>query len=239
MNQSLLNLVEKIWYYLNMHQKINKADIALVCGGHDIGVARKAAQLYKDGYVRLILASGGIIRKIYTENRDVVQALEADIIGSIIKKEGVPVNSILYEKQSKNTGENLDFSLNILKKNNYKINRIILIQKPYAERRLWCLAKKRWPEMEITVTSENITMHDYFRTGIPEKKIISMMVGEVQRLMYSPLFGWIDSIEIPADIIEAYSNLCRLGYTERLMSDEVISQCLAGTQSNISINFDK
>lgn len=116
MNQSLLNLVEKIWYYLNMHQKINKADIALVCGGHDIGVARKAAQLYKDGYVRLILASGGIIRKIYTENRDVVQALEADIIGSIIKKEGVPVNSILYEKQSKNTGENLDFSLNILKK---------------------------------------------------------------------------------------------------------------------------
>ena len=84
--------------------------------------------------------------------------------------------------------------------------------------------------------SEKTTFQNYFKSDIPEKKIISMMVGEIQRLIYSPQFGWIDQVDIPQDVLISYRKLCDLGYTERLMSNDVIQKCMNGTQDNVSIN---
>ena len=56
------------------------------------------------------------------------------------------------------------------------------------------------------------------------------------RSIFSPQFGWIDPVDVPKYVLDAYNNLCQLGYTERLMSEDVIQKCLQGTQDNISIN---
>ena len=222
-----------LWNYLLLHHEIKPSDIILVCGGHDVGVAKEAVRLYKNNFASKIVVSGGITREIFGQSK---KALEADILGGLIMAEGVPESDILFEREAKNTGENLEFSEKILAKQGIKFSRVIMIQKPYAERRAWCLALKKWPNKEIIMDSEKTTFQNYFKSDIPEKKIISMMVGEIQRLIYSPQFGWIDQVDIPQDVLISYRKLCDLGYTERLMSNDVIQKCMNGTQDNVSIN---
>ena len=222
-----------LWDYLCVNHSLKVSDIILVCGGHDAGVAKEAARLYKEGYSSRIIVSGGITREIFGRSE---RALEADILGDIIIAEGVAKSDIFFEREAKNTGENLEYSENILSRAGFEFKSVILVQKPYAQRRTLCLALKKWPNRDILITSERKGLDEYFNSDIPEKKIVSMMVGEVQRLIYSPQFGWINSIVIPQEVICAYEELCVLGYTDRLMSDEVIQKCIKGTQDNISIN---
>lgn len=222
-----------LWDYLLLHHELKPADIILVCGGHDVGVAKEAVRLYKNNFAAKIVVSGGIIREIFGRSK---KALEADILGEMLIDNGVPKSDILFEREAKNTGENLEFSEKMLTEQGIKFNRVIMIQKPYAERRAWYLALKKWPNKEIIMDSEKTTFENYFKSDIPERKIISMMVGEIQRLIYSPKFGWINKVNIPEDVLIAYRELCNLGYTERLMSDDVIQKCINGTQDNVSIN---
>ena len=229
------NEISILWNYLCMGQKVKSADVILVCGGHDAGVARKAAKLYKENIAPIIVVSGGVYREVFGIEKKV---LEADILGKLVSDAGVPQQDILYERDSKNTGENLDYSIKLLAEKGYKFDKIVMIQKPYAERRALCLAKKRLPDKEITMTSESISREEYFNQDIPDTKIVSMMVGEVQRLIYSPKFGWIDKITIPDKVLQAYEVLCNAGYTSRLMSKEVIEKCMIGTQDNLSININ-
>lgn len=222
-----------LWDYLCMHQNMKKSDIILVCGGHDVGVAKEAARLYNENYAPKVIVSGGIVREIFGQSK---KALEADILGDLLVSYGVKKENIYYEREAKNTSENLELSEKLLNNEGILFNRVIMVQKPYAERRAMYLALKKWPNREIILTSEKTTFDNYFNSDIPERKIISMMVGEIQRLIFSPQFGWIDPVDIPQSVLDAYNSLCQLGYTERLMSDDVIQKCLQGTQDNISIN---
>lgn len=222
-----------LWNYLCLHQRIRKADIILVCGGHDVGVANETARLYKEKYAPRVIVSGGIVREIFGKSK---QALEADILGDLLISNGVKKEDILFEREAKNTGENLELSKRILDRAGISFNKVIMVHKPYAERRALSLALKKWPSCEITISSQKISFDEYFNSDIPERKIISMMVGEIQRLILSPQFGWIDPVDIPHCVIDAYNKLCNLGYTERLMSDEVIQKCVRGTQDNVSID---
>ena len=227
------NYCKILWDYLCINHSIEPSDIILVCGGHDIGVAKEAVRLYKEHYAPIIVVSGGITREIFGKNR---RALEADILGDLIIADGVAKSDVLLEREAKNTGENLEFSERLLTEQGITFNSVIMIQKPYAERRALCLALKKWPNRKIIMSSAETDFEQYFNSDIPERKIISMMVGEIQRLIYSPKFGWIDPIYIPSNVISSYKEFCRLGYTERLMSDEVIQKCIDGTQDNVSIN---
>ena len=224
---------EILWNYLCVNHSLKPSDLILVCGGHDVGVAKEAVRLYKEHYAPKIIVSGGITREIFGKSK---KALEADILGDLMISDGVAQSDIFFERKAKNTGENLEFSEKILVQQGIEFKRVIMIQKPYAERRALCLALKKWPNREIIMDSEKTNFEKYFNSDIPERKIISMMVGEIQRLVYSPQFGWIDPIDIPQDVLNAYKELCQLGYTERLMSDDVIQRCINGTQDNTSIN---
>jgi len=227
------NLCEILWNYLCMNQIIKQSDLILACGGHDSGVAFQAADLYRQNYAPLIAVSGGIVREVFGESE---KALEADILGDLINKNGVPKENIIFERQSKNTGENLEFTEKLMLQKGLNFTSVIIVQKPYAERRTWCLAKKKWPNKTIWMSSEKMSRQEYFALDIPTDKIIGMMVGEIQRLIYSPSFGWIDDVEIPPEVLEAYNELCNLGFIERLMTKEIIESCMKGTQNNLSIN---
>lgn len=222
-----------LWNYLNINNPIVPSDVIIICGGHDLSVAREAVRLYQKQFAPLIVVSGGIEREIFGKSK---KALEADFLGKIIIGDGVPAKDVIFEREAKNTGENLDYSEKLLDRLGIVFKSVIMIQKPYAGRRALYMAKKKWPSREIIIDSEKTTFEDYFNSDIPERKIINMMVGEIQRLIYSPKFGWMDAIEIPDDVLNSYKQLCIFGYTDRLMSDDVIRKCLNGTQDNISID---
>ena len=136
-------LIQIVWDYQLMHQELRTADAIVVLGSHDIQVGEYAAQLYLAGWAPLLVFSGGTGR--LTEGW---QKPEAEIFAEAAIRLGVPKEKILLEDKSTNTGENIQFTKALLDAENIVVQKIILVQKPYMERRAYATCKKQWPEVE-------------------------------------------------------------------------------------------
>lgn len=210
-------LAQKIWDYHHLNQDLKKTDLILVLGSHDIRVAQRGVELFLDGYAPLILFSGGF--GVYTKK--LWQETEADKFAKIAIKMGVPKDNVLIENKSTNTGENIKFSYQLLEEKNITAQSIILVQKPYMERRTYATFKKQWPkqEIKIVVTSPQISFEDY-----PEEngfntfdRVVNIMVGDLQRIKLYPQKGFQISQDIPNDVWEAGEKLIKLGYNKHLI----------------------
>ena len=87
-------------------------------------------ELYKAGLAPRLMFSGG--RGNFTRDWD---ETEADKFAAKAVEMGVPESDILVENESSNTGENIKFSHQILEQRNIVPDNVILVQKPFMERR--------------------------------------------------------------------------------------------------------
>ena len=151
-SSEVLALADVLWDYHHLHHQLEKADCILVLGSHDTRVAERGAELYLLGWAPLIVMSGGLGRltkESWTES-------EASLFARIAINKGVPEGAILIENQSTNTGENILFSQQLLKQQGLDPEKIILVQKPYMERRSFATFQKQWPGKKLIVTSPQI-----------------------------------------------------------------------------------
>jgi hypothetical protein len=212
------NLVKILWDYLLMKHQLIKADCILVLGSHDTRVAERGAQLFLDGWAPFLIFSGGLGRltdRIWTRP-------EAEIFAEIAVQMGVPKEKILLEDQSTNTGENITFTKKLLENKGLRFNKFIVVQKPYMERRAYTTVKKRWPEIEFVVTSPRMDFDEYCsgfadNAVITKEEIISVIVGDLQRLDVYGKRGYQIPQEIPENVWEAFESLVKLGYTRHLV----------------------
>jgi uncharacterized SAM-binding protein YcdF (DUF218 family) len=215
-SEEIDKLAKLIWDYHHIDHKLRKADCIFVLGSHDIRVAEYASDLFLQRYAPYIIFSGG--RGSLTIGT--FKKPEADIFSEIAIKKGIPRDKIIIENKSTNTGENIQFTKEILKKIGLDFNSFILIQKPYMERRTFATFKKNWPEKEFIVTSQPITFEDYPNNEISKEGVINIMVGDLQRIKVYPERGFQIFQEIPSNVWEAYEKLVRLGFTEHLVKDQ-------------------
>lgn len=206
-----------LWDYLCLHQTPKKSDCIVGFGCYNEDVARRAAQLYHQGLAPLILFTGGLGRNtssMWTES-------EASRFARIAMAEGVPEKDILTEEKSTNSAENLIFSRRILAERGLTHPRIIGVQKPYMERRLFAAFPVYWPEAEVTVTSWQQTYEQYLtglsRWGRTEEDTIHMIVGDFQRISAYADLGYQIRQPIPAEAAQAFRLLVALGYTKQLI----------------------
>jgi len=206
------SLAKKIWDYMHMNHRIEKADCILVLGSHDIRVAERGAQLFLEGWAPLIVFSGkrGALTQHWKRS-------EAEIFADVAIKMGVPKDKILLEKEATNTGENITLTRKLLKEKGIRADTLILVQKPYMERRTYATCKKFWPEVDIIVTSPQISFEKYPTAEISKEDIINIMVGDLQRIKEYPAKGFQIPQEIPEDVWSAYEKLVKLGYTKHLI----------------------
>ncbi len=108
-------LAKKIWDYMRMGHKLRKADAILVLGSHDIRVAERGAQLFLEGWAPLIIFSGGKGRLT-----EAWPKTEAETFAEIAVKMGVPEDKILIENKATNTGDNIQFTKDLLVKKGLK-----------------------------------------------------------------------------------------------------------------------
>ncbi|QVI23820.1 YdcF family protein [Nocardia tengchongensis] len=104
--------VEILWDYNQMHHTPRPVDvgIGLGLGGHDIGVATYAAELYHAGMFPLIVFTGANApTTIERFPRGEANHFREHAIGL-----GVPAEAILVEPKATNTGDNIDFSRALL-----------------------------------------------------------------------------------------------------------------------------
>ena len=211
--EEIISLAKKLWNYQHLNHTLEKTDCILVLGSHDTRVAERGAELYLQGWAPILIFSGGLGRltgDIWTET-------EADKFAAIAEKMGVPREAILTENRSTNTGENILFTQEMLKKKYIDPQSFIVVQKPYMERRTMATFKKHWPAKKLMVTSPQISFDKYPNEKIPLDKVIDIMVGDLQRIKIYPAKGFQIYQEIPADVWHAYERLVELGYNKHLI----------------------
>jgi uncharacterized SAM-binding protein YcdF (DUF218 family) len=208
-------LARIVWDYHQMHHQLEPADVILVLGSHDLRVAERGARVYLDGLApRLVMsgALGNLTRNLWDEP-------EAHKFAKIAREMGVPAAAILVEDRSTNTGENVQFTRDLLRQEGLDPERLILVQKPYMERRTYATFKKVWPEKEAVVTSPQLSFEDYSTDEISKDKVIHIMVGDLQRIRLYPARGFQIEQSIPSAVWDAFEQLVALGFTDNLIRD--------------------
>ncbi len=217
MNDRLRALVEKVWHYHQLNHQLSKADAILVLCSHDKAVAETGARLYLEGWAPLLIFSGGL----GSITRHLWQEPEADQFAAIAVRMGVPRADILIENRSTNTGENVLFTKALLAERQLEPGKFIVVQKPYMERRSYATFKKVWPDKEVLVTSPRVSLDEYLgkysNEALSIDEVISIMVGDLQRIKLYPAKGFQIHQDIPADVWAAFDELVEMGYDTRLV----------------------
>jgi uncharacterized SAM-binding protein YcdF (DUF218 family) len=202
-----------LWDYHHLNQSIKISDCILVMCSHDLRVADYAAKLFLDGWAPLLVFSGGIAH-IGDMLETGWEKSEAEMFADRAEIAGVPKDRILRETRASNSGENITFSDELLKKNGRNPDSFIIVQKPYMERRAFATVKAQRPNWDFVVTSPVISIDEYPdpEQGIDKDKLINILVGDLQRIRDYPAKGFQIPQEIPPEVIGAFNELLRQGY---------------------------
>lgn len=133
--------------YQEEQSLMDTCDVGILFGGFSMlpNRANKALELYKQGMINRILISGGI--GYLNTGRKIPEALK---IEAYLYEKGIPQKEILVEPNSRNTYENILFSLKLLKES-YKFNqlKLALITSDYHLKRCMGIMKKEEDQIEL------------------------------------------------------------------------------------------
>ena len=208
--------LQVIWDYLCLHQETRKADCIVGFGNFNTDIARRAAQLYLDGYAPKVLFTGGLGRN--TEG--LLPEPEAVRFAKVAMECGVPAEDILIEDKSANTKENIEFTRQLLQESGIPTNHILGVHQPFMERRIMAAMGVYWPELNISVTSPQVTIPEYLarakEQGVSENASVSVIVGDFQRMDLYAKKGYQLPQHIPEAAWKAFYTLVEMGYDRQL-----------------------
>ncbi|MBE6980238.1 MAG: YdcF family protein [Ruminococcaceae bacterium] len=211
-----LEPLQVIWDYLCLHQKPEKADCIVGFGNFNTNIARRAAELYHQGYAPKILFTGGLGRN--TEG--LLPEPEAVRFAKVAMDCGVPEGDILIEDRSANTKENIQFTRALLEARGIPHDHILGVHQPFMERRIVAAMGVYWPELSFSVTSPQVTIPEYLddagKQGIGEEPAVSVIVGDFQRMDLYAKKGYQIPQEIPEEAWQAFRQLVAMGYDKQL-----------------------
>ncbi|WP_328876418.1 YdcF family protein [Streptomyces sp. NBC_00287] len=203
-----------VWDYHQMHHELRPVDVAIGLGSHDLGVAAYCAGLYRAGLFPVLVFTGGnspTTAKVFPRGEAVHFREHAIALG-------VPAGAILLESNAANTGQNITLSREVLAAAGITATTVLLVSKPYMERRSFATARKLWPDVEILCASEPLEFDDYVKSIGDERLVLDMVVGDLQRVIEYPKRGFAIEQEVPKDVHAAYESLIRDGFTSRLIA---------------------
>ena len=211
-----LEPLQIIWDYLGLHQEPRKADIIVGFGNFNTDIARRAAELYHQGYAPKILFTGGLGRNTKT----LFPEPEAVKFARVAMECGVPEDCIILEDKSTNTKENIEFTREILVSRAIPHDHVLGVHQPYMERRITAALGIYWPELNFSVTSPQVTIPEYLERaklqGMTENAAVSVIVGDFQRMDLYAKLGYQLPQEIPGEAWEAYHKLVAMGFDKQL-----------------------
>ncbi|MFN6202878.1 MAG: YdcF family protein [Acidobacteriota bacterium] len=211
----LTELAQLIWDYHHLHHRLEKVDLILTLGSNDTRVALHAADLWLAGFAPKLMMSGGsgkLTEKLFDRP-------EALLFADLARERGVPEEALITEPASTNTGENIVFSRRRLEELGLQPQSVMLVQKPYMERRAYATFRKFWPEIDPIVSSPPISFADYPTPQLPRDLVINLMIGDLQRIRHYPARGFQIEQEIPESVWQAAAELIARGYDRHLIGD--------------------
>ncbi len=214
---------KKIWDYMQLGHVPSSADLIFLLGNNDPRTALRAAELYKQGISERILISGkGTPNDYRNKSYQHSYESEAEAFAEVITDQGVPESALLLEKEAMNTGQNIEFGQKALVIEGLSPTSVVLVQKPYMERRTFATFMAQWQGdvPSIQVTSPQIAYDQYFDSEKYTKEyVVNVMVGDMQRIKEYPKKGFQIDQDIPEDVWLAYEGLVELGYDRNLIEN--------------------
>jgi len=203
-----------LWDYQQMHHEPRPCSVGIGLGSHDLGVADTTVNLFRRGMMPLIVFTGATSRT--TQER--MPRGEAEHYRDRALGLGVPTDAILVEPHARNTGQNITLSRALLEARGVAVSSVLLISKPYEERRAYATARKLWPGVEFISASAPMTLPEYIDSIGDPRLVADMLVGSLQRLLVYPAQGFTIPQDVPADVTQAYGRLVNRGFTSRLLN---------------------
>lgn len=203
-----LDLAQTLWDYHVIGGVTRPCDLIFLLCSDDLRVADRAAELHAQGIAPRIAISGGV--GILT--RGLFPASEAEAFAGRLAGLGVPASALILETAATNTGENVLFTRRLLGRLGIAVRSAVCVQKPFMERRTLATVAKLWPELSASVTSPRVGFADWCAGAADADRVISTMVGDLQRIIAYPARGYQIPQEVPAAVLAAMQELIRLGF---------------------------
>jgi uncharacterized SAM-binding protein YcdF (DUF218 family) len=203
---------ETVYNYHRVGTPPAPADAVFCLCSLDVRVARHAAQLYLDVLAPLLIFSGdsGLL------TAGLFGKPEAEHFADVARAMGVPDAALVVEPRATNTGENVRFTHALLAERGLKLERLLLVQKPYMERRTFATFSKQWPDADakFSVTSPPAEWDAYPDAENPRGLVTSIMVGDLVKIREYPARGFQIEQEIPQEVWDAGQRLIAAGLVE-------------------------
>ena len=202
-------------------------------GSNDPRVAKFAASLVLRGLAPVVVFSGANGR--LTEHWP---QTEAETFAAVALAEGLSPEQIVVENRATNTGENIAFTRAALRERGVLDAQgrlpaggsLIVVQKPYMIMRSYASWLKQWPELQsgseeggggapriVVASPPELEYANYPADGvIARDELVSVMVGDLQRVFLYPRTGFQIDVPIPDGVWHAFAQLVGLGFVGHL-----------------------
>ncbi|MFI9530507.1 YdcF family protein [Micromonospora rosaria] len=205
--------VETLWRYHDLGHQLRRCDVGIGLGSHDLGVAVAATRLFHEGLFPWIVFTGA--NAPTTVER--FPRGEAVHYREYAVEHGVPADSILVEPRATNTAQNLDYSRRLLAERQIPVRSVLLMSRPYQQRRAFATCKLMWPDVEVVCASNPLGLDEYVRSIGDVRRVVDMLVGDTQRIEVYAERGFAVPQEVPDEVRSAFGRLVAAGYTSRLV----------------------
>jgi len=204
-----------LWDYHLMHHDRRPCSVAVGLGSHDLGVADVTAELYHQGMAPLIVFTGSNspTTRARMPRGEAVHYRERAV------QLGVPESAVLLEPRATSTVENIEFSQAVLAEAGIAVSSVLLVSKPYEERRSYAMMRKLWADVDVVCASTPMGLKEYADAIGDARMVIDMIVGALQRVLVFPGWGLAVEQAVPNAVATAYERLCVAGFTSRLIPE--------------------
>lgn len=182
------NIITDISNFIFVANEPKTVDIIFLPGGSHPELPEYASKLYKEGYAKWLLPSGGVSVKrekwpgvrskadIY--NKDYQS--DCEFFTDVLLKNGVPLEAIICEDKSGHTRDNAFFSRRVIDEKGIKIETAMIVCKAFHARRCLMLYQLAFPNVDFIVCPIhcfNITKDNWFQS----EQGIDRVFGELAR----------------------------------------------------------
>lgn len=203
-----------LWDYNNMHHQLRPCDVGIGLGSHDPSVSAVAATLYHQHLFPLMVFTGASAPTTVDRfpRGEAVHYREAAL------SLDVPSEVILVESRATNTGENISFTRALLAERRIATRSVMLITRPYQQRRAYATCRQLWPEVDVICASVQVPLDDYISSIGDADLVVNTLVGDTQRVLEYAKQGLTIAQTMPVEVSAAYARLTEAGYDARLIA---------------------
>lgn len=181
-------IIEDISQYIFVSDELQKVDAIFLPDGSHPEQPEFAAQLYRAGYAKWMISSGGVSvkREKWPGVRSKAEIYDGDyhsdceFFTDVLLKNGVSASAIIGEDKSGHTRDNAFFSRKVIEEKAIEIRTAMIVCKAFHARRCLMLYQMAFPNVSFIVCPVhcfNITKDNWYTTEAGTERVL----GELSR----------------------------------------------------------